>query len=62
MGVKIETSLERFIEEDNNLADYQWRVIIDALFGFSFKPPVRDPFVFILHVLSFQLIIGLQVD
>lgn len=42
-----------FIKDINNVECLnEFGIIIDALFGFSFKPPVRDPFVHILNLLK----------
>ena len=37
---------------DVDVLDKNYVVIVDALFGFSFKPPVREAFVEILYKLS----------
>lgn len=34
------------------LSDKQLRVVVDALFGFSFKLPIREPFAELLHHLA----------
>lgn len=42
--------LDKLPEETNVEADYG--LIVDALFGFSFKPPVREPFVGIINLMK----------
>lgn len=39
-----------FVEKTKNLNDFN--VIVDALFGFSFKPPVKEPFIPVMRLLE----------
>ena len=51
MGVIIDTSLDNLKLKDESLTNERWTLIIDALFGYSFKGAVRDPFNNVLHVI-----------
>lgn len=43
----------QYIEEATDLTVlHKYAIIIDALLGFSFKPPVREPFVCIINMLK----------
>ncbi|XP_012286862.1 NAD(P)H-hydrate epimerase isoform X1 [Orussus abietinus] len=54
--IPIVESTEKFKELNKNI------VIIDALFGFSFKPPVRDEFVPIMNILKSTVIPICSID
>mmetsp|Transcript_15254 Transcript_15254/g.19352 ORF Transcript_15254/g.19352 Transcript_15254/m.19352 type:complete len:147 (-) Transcript_15254:1974-2414(-) len=41
MEIPVSSSVEDF--KSQHMKD-EWEIIVDALFGFSFKPPVRAPF------------------
>lgn len=42
------------VTELTNMAEFEctYRLIVDALFGFSFKPPVRETFVPIINIMK----------
>ena len=41
LSIPISDSLDNFVEEKGN---ENWELIVDAIFGFSFQPPIRAPF------------------
>lgn len=49
-------------EAQHILTDGNYSLIIDAIFGFSFQPPVRDPFGAILAALSSNKIPIFSID
>ncbi|XP_034945189.1 NAD(P)H-hydrate epimerase [Chelonus insularis] len=40
------------LDDTSDIQDKKYKVIIDALFGFSFKPPVRQEFIPIIDILK----------
>ena len=49
-------SLSVFLEKNG------FQIIIDAIFGFSFKPPIRSPYDYIINELKLTKIPILSVD
>lgn len=41
MDIPIVSDLDEF---ENLNESTEWEIVVDGLFGFSFKPPVREPF------------------
>lgn len=48
---KLDIPFLSYLPSDANLIRDSYNIIVDALFGFSFKPPVRPEFQTILDVL-----------
>merc|ERR1712137_655421 len=49
LDIPVHDDVEEF---KNNKMNDNWELIVDALFGFSFKPPVRKPFDTLLPLMK----------
>lgn len=58
----INLSTSKLNEAQNILTSGNYSLIVDAIFGFSFQPPVRDPFGAILVALSISKIPIFSID